>query len=140
MLRLLLRFVVALGVGALVFTVAHAQTEAAPAIVVQAAQEAGLSAKGGDLTWPAAAAVTAWRAVDLVAKAIDHVRAMFDRWIDLTGGRVLLSLRYTAVTTHAEVDPEPTRPIRVETSDYEGPDRRGRKRLAPVADDEETPQ
>jgi hypothetical protein len=146
MLRLLARLAAALVVGGLVYTaMAHAQEPASGTVVVQAAQESGLSAKGSDLTWPTAAAVTAWRLIDLGTKVVEQLRGAFDRWLDKTDGRVKVDLRSTTVSTHTENDPEPTRPIRVETATYQGPDRRGpgRKRLQAAPDphdDEETPQ
>ena len=130
LLRFAVRVAIAMAAAAAVFAYAHAQTvpDVTPQIVVQAASDHGLSAKGSDLTWPTAAAVTAWRLVDLGGKVIDQVRAMFDRWLDTTGGRIPVSIRYTSQSVHTEVDPEPTQPIRVQTTDYEGPDRRGGRR------------
>ena len=135
-----LRVALVVLVAVLAFAAARATYADDPAaVVVQAAHDSGLSAKGSDITWPTAAAVTAWRFIDLLHKAVDRIEAFFTRWMDRTEGRIPISVRYTAVSTHTEVDPDPTKPIMVSTSEYQGPDRRSRGGKRPKLVDSDEP-
>lgn len=139
MIRFLIRAALVVLVFVTVLAVARGQPTPEPAaVIVQAAHESGLSAKGSDLTWPTAAAVTAWRFIDLLHKAVDQLVILcnkwldiFGRWLDKTEGRIPISIRQTAVSTHTEVDPDPTKPIIVNTTEYTGPDRRQKARRKP---------
>lgn len=142
MIRFVCRVVLITLVFVATFAAVRAQAQEPVTTIVQAAHESGLSAKGSDLTWPTAAAVTAWRFIDLLHKAVDRLEAFCTRWMDRTEGRIPISVRYTAVSTHTEVDPDPTKPIMVSTSEYQGPDRRQRgSRSRPrVVEDERDPE